>query len=320
MDLTLDEFKLVAARIKPYINKTKLVRCEAIETYLNIPQRVFLKLENEQPTRSFKVRGAFNALLSLKPAEKIKGVVTRSSGNFAQAVAYAGQLLNIKAIIIMPTNAPEVKKLATQQYEPELIFAGITHEEGDLVVEKIRQATGANLVSPYNHIDVIKGQSTLALETYEELPTLQHFFCPIGGGGLMSGCAAALKLLNSHIETVGIEPEGAADYYMYRLQGHIVALGSINTICDGLRASQVGSLNRPILDQYVDKVSIVSDLSVIKAMKFLRDHCGLIIEPSGAAALAGLLQYKQPLKGDVVCVITGANVDMNDYEKFMKQV
>lgn len=309
----MDHFHSAMASIRPYIKKTSLVRCEELERKLNTPYQIFLKLESEQFTRSFKVRGAFNALLSLTPSEKIKGVVTRSSGNFAQSIAYAGKLLGIKVTIVMPTNAPEIKKIETQKHDPVLIFAGITHEEGDAVVEKIKLETGGIQISPYNHLEVIRGQGTIALEVYEDLPKLQHFFCPIGGGGLMSGCAAALKQLNPNIETIGIEPEGANDYYLYRLQGHQVSLKSINTICDGLRATQVGALNRPILDQYVDTVSTVSDDSVKEAMKFLRDNCGLMIEPSGAAAVAGLFNHSKPLKGEVVCVISGANIDECDF-------
>ena len=149
IDLQYIDFQSTVARIKPYIKKTTLLRCKALEEHLNTPHRVFLKLENEQPTHSFKVRGAFNALLNLSPDLKEKGVVTRSSGNFAQAIAYAGQLLNIKARIVMPTNAPEVKKMGTQKFNPELIFAGTTPEEGNAVVEQLAAATGATLLSPY---------------------------------------------------------------------------------------------------------------------------------------------------------------------------
>ncbi|MBS0656018.1 MAG: pyridoxal-phosphate dependent enzyme, partial [Verrucomicrobia bacterium] len=178
MDLQYSDFQSTLARIEPYVKKTTLLRCKAIEEHLNTPHRVFLKLENEQPTHSFKVRGAFNALLNLSPELREKGVVTRSSGNFAQAVAYAGQRLFIKARIVMPTNAPEVKKQGTQKFNPELIFAGNTPEEGNAVAEQLAATTGATLLSPYNHVDVIKGQGTIALEVYEDLPTVQHFYCP----------------------------------------------------------------------------------------------------------------------------------------------
>lgn len=313
MSLVLDDFLKAMTSIKPYVKKTPLVRCKELEKKLNTPHRIYLKLESEQLTKSFKIRGAFNALLSLTPSEIIKGIVTRSSGNFAQAVAYAGKFLGIKATIVMPINAPEIKKLETQKYDPILIFAGFTHEEGNLVVEKIKSETGAVQISPYNHLEVIKGQGTIALEIYEELPEIRHFFCPIGGGGLMSGCAAALKLLNPSIETIGVEPEGACDYALSRMQGHEVHLKSIHTICDGLRATQVGTLNRPILDQYVDVVSTISDQAVIEAMKFLNTYCGIMVEPSGAAAFAGLFEHSKDLTGDVVCVISGANITESSF-------
>jgi threonine dehydratase len=334
----LDTFKQILTNIRPYVKKTPLLRCKALEEELHASYRIFLKLENEQPTHSFKVRGAFNALLSLAPQDRGKGVVTRSSGNFAQAIAYAGNLLNVKTRIVMPTNAPKMKKEATQRYGVEVTFAGTTHEEGNAMVEKIKLETGAALLSPYNHLDVMQGQGTIALEIFEELPTVRYFFCPIGGGGLMGGCATVCKLLNPDIETIGIEPEGAADYYLSRLypnnlknrhrgpnadsSGCLGIHGSAlsctpNTICDGLRAPQVGALNRPLLDRYVDTVSTVSDLSVMKAMKFLKDHYDLVIEPSGAAAFSGFLHHKPSLQGDVVCVLSGGNVDPDTFEKCM---
>ncbi len=319
MDLQLNDFKAARSLIKPYIKRTSLKRCKELERFLDASHPIFLKLENEQLTKSFKVRGAFNALLSLTPSEKMKGVVTRSSGNFAQAIAYAGELLGIKVRVVMPTHVPEIKKLETQKYNPELILAGTTHEEGEAVVETLRLETGAIKLSPYNHMDVIKGQGSIALEVYEELPKMRHFFCPIGGGGLMSGCAAALKMLSSSIETVGIEPEGANDYYLYRLQGHEVTLKSIDTICDGLRAPRVGELNRPILDKYVDRVSIISDAMVIKAMKWLRDQYGMRVEPSGAASLAGLFESTQSLRGDSVCVISGANITETYFNELVER-
>lgn len=315
MSLVLEDFQRVLATIKPYIRKTSLTRCRELEKELNCTYRIFLKLESEQVTKSFKARGAFNALLSLKTPEK--GIVTRSSGNFAQAIAYAGKLLGIKVTVVMPINVPEIKKIETQKHDPTLILAGTTHEEGNLLVEKIKAETGALPLSPFNHIDVIKGQGTIALEVFQELPEVHHFFCPIGGGGLMGGCATALKLLKPTIETVGIEPVGADDYYLYRREGHPIKLPSINTVCDGLRAPQVGDLTRPLLDQHVDQVSTVPDDSVIKAMQFLQDKCGLMVEPSGAAALAGLFKHAKSLKGDTVCMISGANITESSFNELV---
>lgn len=319
-NLQLDDFRKVLTRIRPYVKKTALWRCEALEKHLQIPHRLFLKLENQQPTNSFKVRGAFNALLNLPKDKAHLGIVTRSSGNFAQAIAYAGQLLHIKTRIVMPTNAPEVKKTATKRYEPELIFAGTTHQEANLCVEKIASETGATILSPYNHGDVIQGQGTISLEVFEELPTIRQFFCPIGGGGLLSGCATACKQLNPNIEVIGIEPEGAGDYYLSRKLGHSYFLDHPSTICDGLRANEVGSLNRPLLDRYVDTVHLVPDLEIMKTMRFLKNHCDQIIEPSGAAALAGLMLHKHLLKGDAVCVISGGNVDPHTFEECMEEI
>jgi len=319
MSLLLDDFQKAMASIKPYIIKTSLIRCKELEKELNSTHKIFLKLENEQLAKSFKIRGAFNSLLALNDSEKRKGIITRSSGNFAQAIAYAGKFLGIKVTVVMPTNVPEIKKSETEKHSPSIVLGGVSHEEGDLIVEKLQFETGAIKISPYNHLEVIKGQGTIALEIHEELSTLRHFFCPIGGGGLMSGCATALKLLNSNIETIGIEPEGANDYYLYRQKGHQVKPQTVKTICDGLRATQVGELNRPLLDQYVDIVSTVSDTSVIKAMKFLNENYGLMVEPSGAAALAGLFEHSRLLQGDTVCVISGANITENYFKELIEE-
>lgn len=319
MSLLLDDFRMAMTSIKPYIKKTPLIRCKELEKELNSSHKIFFKLESEQLTKSFKIRGAFNALLALKDSEKRKGIITRSSGNFAQAVAYAGKFLGIKVTVVMPANVPEIKRIETEKHNPVIVLGGISHEEGNLIVEKLKFETGAIPISPYNHLEVIKGQGTVALEIYEELPAIKHFFCPIGGGGLMSGCAAALKFLNSNIQTIGIEPEGANDYYLYRQKGHQAKLQTIKTVCDGLRATQVGELNRPLLDQYVDIVSTVSDASVIKAMKFLNENCGLMIEPSGAAALAGLFESSRLLKGDTACVISGANITENYFKELIEE-
>lgn len=318
MALYLENFHKALKTINPYIKRTPLVRCEKLEKALHTPHRIFIKLESEQLTQSFKIRGAFNALLNLTPSQRAKGVVTRSSGNFAQAIACAGKTLGIDVAIVMPTNAPEIKIIKTKEFDPELIFAGTSHEEGDVVVERLKLERGSHMISPYNHLDVIHGQGTISLEVYEELPHISHFFCPIGGGGLMSGCAASLKLLDPTIETIGVEPEGANDYYHYRLKGYEYSLKSIDTICDGLRATQVGSINRPILDKYVDQVTSLSDQSVIQAMKFLKDHYGMTLEPSGAIAIAGLIAHPTSLKGDAVCVISGANISQSYFDELLK--
>lgn len=302
--------------IAPYIRKTPLIRAFALEECLKSKAQIYLKCENLQITSSFKARGAFNALLNLSSQEKKRGVVTRSSGNFAQALAYASSKLDIPATIVMPKNAPSIKKEKTAQYRPTLIFAGPTRKEELAEVEKHTSSQGLTPLSPYNHTDVIAGQGTIALEIFETLPSISQFFCPIGGGGIMAGTASAFKALNPAVHLVGIEPKGANDYYLSRQAGKLTTLDKIDTIADGLRAPQVGSLNWPILQQLVDEVATVSDEQIKAAIRMLYDAMGMIIEPSGAASVAGLL-FKPELRkqeGDIVCVLTGANVDLDLFD------
>ncbi len=310
MNLTIDNFREACQRIQPYINRTPLRESPEISSFLNIGNiRVYLKEENLQKTRTFKVRGAYNSLLQLSAEERIRGIVTRSSGNFAQAVAQAAKTLGINATIVMPNNVPEIKLRLTNEYGPEIIFSGPLHEEGDAIVAKLAAERKLTRVHPYNQREVIIGQGTLAMEVYDDLPSVKHFFCPVGGGGLMGGCATALKLQNKEIQTVGVEPAGADDYCQSRKLGKRVVLEKVDTIADGLRASEVGTLNRPLLDKYVDIMESVPDESIRKAMQFAREHLGLIVEPSGATALAALLYNPHKLTGDTVCIISGANID-----------
>ncbi len=267
---------------------------------------------------SFKVRGAFNVLLRLSPKEKKRGVVTRSAGNFASALAYACQLLHIKATIVMPEKVPKAKLDLVTAFSPTILFAPSRIEE-ERQVEKLAQELNLIALSPYNHLDVIAGVGTAALEIFEDLPSIQTFFCPLGGGGLMSGTAIALKGLNPKIQTIAVEPIGANDYFLSRKEGRKVRLDKVNTIADGLVAPTVGEINYPLLNQTVDQVTTVTDEAIIKAMKFLYEKTGLIVEPSGAASIAALMASENIL-GDTVCFISGGNVQRDQFYKWIEQI
>ena len=298
-------------KISSYIQKTPLIRAPDLEK-ANV--RIFLKCENLQFTGSFKQRGAFNALLHLSGEEKKRGVITRSSGNFAQALAYAAYKLGIEATIVMSESASEYKKEKTKKYGPKLYFRK-TRQEEDQTVREMAEEKKLVRLSPFNHKDVIAGGGTLGLEILEDLPTISHYFCPLGGGGLMGGSSFALKENHPEVQTIGIEPEGANDYYRTLKEKKRVVIMEPDTIADGLRAPCVGDLDLPLLQKYVDRVEIVSDDAIKKAMRFLYRKMGLIIEPSGAASVAGLLSHTEALSGDVVCVLSGGNVV---YDSFIK--
>ncbi len=237
-DITLPSILQARTLIAPYIRKTPLIACPALET---ADRRVFLKCEYLQETHSFKVRGAFNALLHLNEEEKKRGIITRSSGNFAQAISYAGHILKFPVTIVMPENAPHIKKENTARFGPRLYFEEGGRAAEEQMVHALAQKEGLTILSPFDHKHVVEGAGTIALEIAEQLPSLSTYVCQIGGGGLMAGTSLALKSLNRSIETIGIEPEGANDYLQSRRAGHPVRLEQIKTIADGLRAPASGN-------------------------------------------------------------------------------
>lgn len=317
MDIT--QIEKASKDISPYVLKTPVERCPELEALLKTNVRIFFKREDQQVTNTFKSRGAFNALINLIAEKKKCGVVTRSSGNFAQAVACAAERLGIPAVIVMPENAPKIKRDLTESFKPELIICGNSHEEGQAAVEEIKEKRGCVALSPYDHQDVIAGQGTIGLEVYQSLPSVKHYFCPIGGGGLLGGSALALKERDASIEIFGVEPEGAKDYYLSREAGQRLVYGPVETIADGLRAPVVGVHNWPLLEKYVDHVELVTDLQIKQAMLWLYENKQWIIEPSGATALASLLFHPHQLKGDTVCVISGANVDKDMFYEWIEE-
>lgn len=309
--LPFDEILSAQEKILPHISKTELIRCHPLEKEFKLKGRLFLKCENLQKTGSFKSRGAFNAMLNLSKEEKKRGVITRSSGNFAQALAYAGSTLHIPTTIVMPSNAPQIKKDETAKYGAQVLFSDGDHAEQQAIAFEIAKKAKLALLSPFDHLHTIAGAGTIALEIWEALPTIAQYFCPIGGGGLIAGTATAFKALNSAIEVFGIEPIGANDYFLSREAGARCRLDKVETIADGLRAPQVGELTWPLLQRNVDRVKLVSDKEIIQAMRYLYDNMGIVAEPSGAASFAALLNHPEYLKPktDAVCVISGGNVD-----------
>lgn len=312
MDLTV--FREAQKRIHPYIQKTPLIPCYALPG-----TRIFLKCEHLQETHSFKVRGAFNAMLSLSPEARSRGVVARSMGNFAQAVAYAGSLLKIPATIILPANVPLVKKEGVEKYKARVILQEGGSRREQQVVEDIAAKEGLAILSPYNIPPVIEAAGALALEIYDQLPTIRVFFGQIGGGGLMAGAACAFKHLDPSIKTIAVEPAGANDYFLSRKKGSPVFLENVDTIADGLRAPIVGDVPWPYLQKYVDDAVTVTDREIIESLQLLYDKMGMILEASGTTSLAHALKWcKQHPKEDAVCILTGANVDRSSFFSWVK--
>lgn len=315
MSLTYQDIEAAEKRIRSYVIKTPLFESEPLRDLLRWKGKIFLKLDNQQPTGSFKVRGAFNKILTLP--ETTTRIVAFSSGNFAQAVAYACKKLGKDAVIVMPKNSPRIKIEGTLSHGAKIVYSEATLGAAAELEQEIIKREGRTEVHPYNDYATMAGQGTLALEVLEVLPSFDHFFCPVGGGGLMSGNATALKARNPNIKTYAVEPWGARDFYESIQTGKKVTLDKVDTIADGLRSPTVGSLNYPILLETVDEALTVTEEEIIQAMKILWQHHQFKIEPSGAVSLAGLIKYKDSLSGNVVVVISGQNVDPDKFEAWM---
>ncbi len=309
MTVTLDEIRQAAGRIHPYIHRTPVLTNESLNT--NTGAQVFLKCENMQKVGAFKFRGACNAVFSLTEEEATRGVCTHSSGNHAQALALAAKMRGIPAYIVMPENAPSVKKNAVASYGGQITFCAPTLEAREATLKQIYERIGANVVHPYNDERVIAGQGTAALELLEEVPDLDMILAPVGGGGLLSGTSIAAAETKKDIRILGGEPEMADDAYRSVQSGIIVPSINPKTIADGLLTS-LGSLTFPIIQERVEQIVTVSEEGILEAMKFIWERAKIIIEPSAAVAVGVLWEKKIDLTGSRVGVIlSGGNVDLD---------
>jgi threonine dehydratase len=273
---------------------------------------VFLKCENFQRMGAFKMRGATNAILQLSRADRALGVITHSSGNFAQALALAAKSLEAKAYIVMPSNAAGVKKEAVKAYGAEIIECGPTLEDREKTCGEIREKTGATFIHPSNDMQVILGQGTAAYEFIREVKDLDFILTPVGGGGLVAGTAIAVHYLLPESETIGSEPFGADDAYLSMKIGKIQPSVNPKTIADGLK-TQLGDQNFPIIRKYVSNIIRVEEQEIIEAMKYIWERLKIVIEPSSAVAVAALFRKRERfLKKKVGIIISGGNVDLNN--------
>lgn len=273
---------------------------------------VYLKLENLQKTGSFKVRGAYYAIWRRLKEEKIKVCVAASSGNHAQGVAYSAQTLGIRSIIVMPLYTPFYKVQATKSYGAEVVLYGETYDEAYSKACEIASSLNAPLIHPFDDYDVIAGQGTIGVEVYEDLSDVEKVLVPIGGGGLISGIAVALKKLRPEVKIIGVQPEGAPALYYSFKKGRLISTDNIYTIADGVAVKKPGERTFKIVSELVDDVVLVDDYEIAKAMFLLLERGKLVAEPAGVLPIAALLSGKVKLKGDkVVAVISGGNVDMS---------
>jgi threonine dehydratase len=287
-------------------------------------RRLFLKLENLQPIGAFKLRGAYNKIASLSDEERRRGVIAYSSGNHAQGVAYAARALNTKAVIVMPGNAPAIKLEATAALGAEIVKVGPGSTERQLKAEELAAKHGYAIVPPYNDQEIIAGQGTMGLEILESVPEVEVVLVPVGGGGMISGIATAIKLSKPSVKVIGVEPALAADAQASFRAHKIVDFPAeqvTQTIADGLRTQSIGSLNFEHIQKYVDDIVTVSEDEIRESMRRLAANPKTVAEPSGAVAVAGFLFHRNQLPSATihVAVISGGNIEPGMLDKLLRQ-
>jgi threonine dehydratase len=308
MTPTLNDIRQAAERIKPYVHRTPVLTNQSLNE--KVGAQVFLKCENLQKVGAFKFRGACNAVYSLTDEEAARGVCTHSSGNHAQALALAAKMRGIPAYIVMPSNAPSVKKNAVADYGGLITFCEPTLKARESTLDGVRLETGATMVHPYNDERVIAGQGTAALELLEDVPDLDVIIAPVGGGGLLSGTSIAATELKKGIRVIAGEPEMADDAFRSMREGVIIPSVNPKTVADGLLTS-LGTLTFPIIQQRVEQIVTVSEEGIIETMKYVWERAKIIIEPSSAVAVGVLWERKIDLRGlKVGVIISGGNVDL----------
>ena len=308
MPPTLYDIHQAAERIRSYAHRTPVLTSKSLDQQVGM--HVFLKCENFQKVGAFKFRGACNAVFSLSEEEAACGVSTHSSGNHAQALALAAKLRGIPAYIVMPDNAPAVKKAAVAGYGGKITFCEPTLEAREATLAKVVEETSSVVIHPYNDESVIAGQGTATLEFLEDVPDLDIIIAPVGGGGLLSGTAIAATELKPDIRVIGAEPERADDAYRSMKAGEIVPSANPKTIADGLLTS-IGPLTFPIIQSRVEQIVTVSETGIIETMKFVWERTKIVIEPSAAVAVAVLWERKIDLSGlKVGVILSGGNVDL----------
>ena len=305
--LRLYNFIEAKEKLGTVLNKTKLIHSDVFSNESG--NDIYIKPENMQRTGSFKIRGAFNKISKLTEEEKARGVITSSAGNHAQGVAFAAQKLGIKSVIVMPKHTPLIKVEATRKYGAEVVLEGEAYDDAYAKALELQKEYGYVFVHPFDDEDVIEGQGSIALEVLQELPDTEIILVPVGGGGLISGVAAAAKLMNPQIKIIGVEPEGAASALASLGNGKVVGLDEVNTIADGTAVKMIGDITFNYIQDYVDEIITVSDYELMEAFLLLVEKHKLVAENSGILSLAGLKRLKEKNK-KVVSIVSGGNIDV----------
>jgi threonine dehydratase len=309
--ITLDDIRAAAARIRGVARVTPLMD---VSHLAGTP--LLLKCENLQPAGAFKIRGAYNMVAQLDDEARRRGVITYSSGNHGQAVALAARTLGAPAVVVMPTSAPAIKVEGARGFGAKVIFEGTTSAQRKSRAEQEASTRGLTIVPPFDHPWIIAGQGTAGLEIVEQAPPLGTVIAQMGGGGLVSGVAAAVKRLSPSTRVIGVEPAGAAKITASRAAGRPVTLEKTASVADGLMPVRPGDLTFAHVQAFVDDVVTVEDAAIIEATLWLFDRAKLVVEPSGAAALAAVLSGKVEVTGNTAVILSGGNVALETIAEF----
>lgn len=315
------DYKDVEKAAKRLQNVIHNVQVTSSQTFSEMSDcALYLKCENRQKTGSFKVRGAYNKLAILKERENVKDVIASSAGNHAQGVAFASKCLGINATIVMPKSTPIAKVQATAGYGANVVLAGDCYDEAYAKAVEIQQEKGATFIHPFDDEDVIAGQGTIAYEIFHDLPNVDMIVVPAGGGGLLSGIATYVKAINPRVQVVGVQAEGAnAIVQSFQAKKHC-ASDHVNTIADGIAVLNPGELTIELINENVDQMVTVSDDEIAATILLLLEREKQVVEPSGAASLAAVLNKKIDTKGKrVVCVLSGGNIDVSFIHKVVEK-
>jgi len=316
ISVTLEDVRSAQSRIAAEIIRTPLVLSEAASERAGTP--VYLKLENLQRTGTFKVRGALSKVTSFSPEERQRGLVCASTGNHGLGVTYASSRFGVRCVVVLPENANPHKVYLLKKLGAEIVCYGKTSDVLEQTADQLSHENGYSYVHSFADPVLIAGQGTVGLEILEDLPQVDEVYVPIGGGGLISGIAVAIKEQRPKARILGVQPEYANSMWQALRYGRVVALAEVRTIADGLAARITDALNLAIVQQYVEEVILVSDQAVLESMLFLLEHAKVLVEPSGAAGFAGLLANSKR-RGQAVAVMSGGNVSLRQIEE-LRQV
>jgi threo-3-hydroxy-L-aspartate ammonia-lyase len=316
LPITYSDIAAAHQRIAGVVHRTPILTSRAADDAVGA--HLFFKCENFQRAGAFKLRGAYNALAQLSPEQKTAGVVAYSSGNHAQAVALAAKLLGIKSVIVMPSDAPAVKMAATRDFGAEIVLFDRYREDREALASQLAEERSLAVIPPFDHPHVMAGQGTTAKEMFEDTDRLDVVLVPLGGGGLLSGCAVAARAIDPKCTLIGVEPEAGNDGERSFRTGSIVHIDVPATIADGAQTQHLGRHTFPVIRELVDDVITVSDADLIETMRFLASRMKIVAEPTGCLGAAAVIQRRIGVTGKRIgVVISGGNIDMIRFSELL---